>query len=132
MSGLEEMSREELIALTRALLAENAALRERVAILEKENAQLRERMASLERLISRNSGNSGMPPSVDDLLGRTVLKKRAAKNRQAGKRRPGKQPGAEGTALAWSDQIAPKTSPSTSRKGRVRAGPTWARRPIWG
>ncbi|GLW97328.1 hypothetical protein [Microtetraspora sp. NBRC 16547] len=62
MSALEEMSREELIALTRALLAENARLTERVGALEKENAQLRERVVRLERLISRNSGNSGMPP----------------------------------------------------------------------
>ncbi|MEO3874539.1 transposase [Nonomuraea sp. B12E4] len=106
MSGLEEMPREELIALTRALLVENAALRERVAILEKQNAELRERAARLERLISRNSGNSGMPPSVDDLPGRTAPKKRAAKSGQAGKRGPGKQPGAEGTALAWSDRVA--------------------------
>ncbi|MFI0425214.1 DUF6444 domain-containing protein [Spongiactinospora sp. 9N601] len=106
MSGLEEMSREELIALTRALLVENATLRERVAVLEKENAGLRERVARLERLISRNSGNSGMPPSADDLPGRTAPGKRAAKRGQVGKRRPGKQPGAEGRALAWSDQVS--------------------------
>ncbi|MEV6987578.1 hypothetical protein AB0M95_40855 [Sphaerisporangium sp. NPDC051017] len=52
MPGLEEMSREELIALARALA-------ERTVILEKENAALRERVARLERLISRNSDNSG-------------------------------------------------------------------------
>src|SRR5687767_10021688 len=104
------MSREELIALTRALMADNAALRERVALLEQENAQLRaenaelrERVARLERLISRNSGNSGMPPSADDLPGRTKPKDRSADGSKAGKRRPGKQPGADGMALAWSD-----------------------------
>ncbi|MBF8189790.1 hypothetical protein ITP53_29480, partial [Nonomuraea sp. K274] len=111
MSGLEEMSREELIALTRALMAENGALRARVAVLEEENAQLRtenaelrERVARLERLLSRNSGNSGMPPSADDLPGRKRPKDRTAGN--TGRRRPGKQPGAEGKALAWSDEVA--------------------------
>ncbi|GAA2401188.1 IS66 family transposase [Nonomuraea africana] len=90
MSGLEELSREELIALTRALMAENAALRERVA--------------KLERLVSRISGNSGMPPSVDDLPGRKQPKERKADG--PGRRRQGKQPGAQGKALAWSDEVA--------------------------
>lgn len=103
MSGLEEMSREELIALTRALMAENAALRAEVAELRAENAELRERVAKLERLVSRNSGNSGMPPSVDDLPGRKQPKDRKT---GGGRRRPGKQPGAEGKALAWSDEVA--------------------------
>ncbi|MEV6157789.1 DUF6444 domain-containing protein [Nonomuraea sp. NPDC052129] len=101
---MEELSREELIALTRALMAENAALKAEVAELRAENAALRERVAKLERIISRNSGNSGMPPSVDDLLGR-----RRPKDRMPGSsagRRPGKQPGAEGKALAWSDEVA--------------------------
>ncbi|MGW0807379.1 DUF6444 domain-containing protein [Nonomuraea sp. NPDC002799] len=84
MSGLEEMSREELIALTRALMAENAALKAEVA-------QLRERVVKLERLVSRNSGDSGMPPSVDDLPGRGQPKDRTS---GGGRRRPGKQPGA--------------------------------------
>jgi hypothetical protein len=101
VSGLEEMSREELIALSRALLAENARLAERVAVLEKENAELRERVARLERLISRNSGNSGMPPANDDLPGKAQPK---AKPACGGKRRPGKQPGAPGTTLAWADE----------------------------
>ena len=103
MSGLEEMSREELIALTRALVAENAVLRAEVAELRAENAALRERVAKLERLVSRNSGNSGMPPSVDDLPGRKQPKDRVS---GGGRRRPGKQPGAEGKALAWSDDVA--------------------------
>ncbi|MFE3454966.1 transposase [Nonomuraea sp. NPDC059194] len=103
MSGLEEMSREELIALTRALMAENAALKAEVAELRAENAALRERVAMLERLVSRNSGNSGMPPSVDDLPGRKQPKDRASGR---GERRPGKQPGTRGKALAWSDEVA--------------------------
>jgi hypothetical protein len=102
VSGLEEMSREELIALTRGLLAENARLSERVALLEAENAALGERVARLERLVSRNSGNSGMPPSSDDLPGRQGPK---AGPKRAGKRGPGKRPGAPGAHLAWSDEV---------------------------
>jgi hypothetical protein len=59
-----------------ALRAENARLREtverqrmlledkdaKIAGLEAGNAELEERVARLERLISRNSGNSSMPP----------------------------------------------------------------------
>jgi transposase len=101
VSGLEEMSREQLIALTRVLLAENARLTERVAVLEKENAELRERVARLERLISRNSGNSGMPPAGDDLPGKPRPKDKPAK--AAAGRRRGKQPGTPGTTLAWSN-----------------------------
>ncbi|WP_433519518.1 DUF6444 domain-containing protein [Nonomuraea sp. CA-143628] len=39
------------------------------AVLKAEVTQLRERVAKLERLVSRNSGNSGMPPSADELPG---------------------------------------------------------------
>ena len=45
------------------LQAENAGLKA-------ENAELRERLARLERLVSRNSGNSSMAPSGDDLPGK--------------------------------------------------------------
>ncbi|MGN9847319.1 hypothetical protein ACTMTI_55540 [Nonomuraea sp. H19] len=68
MSGLEEWSREELIALAG-----------RVGALEKENGELRERVARLERLISRNGGNSGMSSSGDDLLGKPQPKAKPAK-----------------------------------------------------
>ena len=46
-------SREELIALIQALLADNAALKARVA--------------ELERRLGMNSSNSGKPPSSDGL-----------------------------------------------------------------
>src|SRR6266511_3858868 len=60
--------------------------------LRAENAELRVR---LERLVSRNSGNSSMPPSTDDLPGRTppAGQPRAG---AGGKRKRGKQPGAPG------------------------------------
>jgi len=87
------------------LRAENAQLRESVKRLQMltqdkdaKIAELEEQVARLERLISRNSVNSSMPPSSDDLPGK---KQPAPKPPRGGKRRPGKQPGAPGAFLAW-------------------------------
>jgi transposase len=87
------------------LRAENARLRERVGqlrmLVEDKDAKiaaLEERVARLERLISRNSGNSSMPPSTDDLLGKKPPERRP---RRGGGRKPGKQPGSPGAYLAW-------------------------------
>ena len=59
--------------------------------------RLGERVARLERLISRNSGNSSMPPSTDDLPGKKPPERRAAAGRrpQAGQAagRAGRVPG---------------------------------------
>ncbi|HUZ56039.1 MAG TPA: DUF6444 domain-containing protein [Streptosporangiaceae bacterium] len=93
MAGYEPLSRAELLSL----LAERDS---RIAQLEAENAGLARRVAVLERLISRNSGNSSMPPSADDQPGRTAPREKP--RRGSGKRKPGKQPGAPG-ALAWSE-----------------------------
>jgi transposase len=100
VSGLEEMYREELIALTRALLAENVALRAELAELRAENAriraenaELRERVAKLERRVSRNSGNSGMPPSLDDAPGKKQPKDRATRSDGGSGRPPGQTAG---------------------------------------
>jgi len=82
----ERLSRDELLGL----LAERDQL----------IAGLQERVARLERLISRNSGNSSMPPSADDLAGRKPPRDKP--RRGDGKRKPGKQPGAPGSHLAWS------------------------------
>ena len=66
------------------LRAENAGLREaneRLRLLNEDKdaviAELRERVARLERLVSRNSGNSSMPPSTDDLPGKKPPERRA-------------------------------------------------------
>jgi hypothetical protein len=90
-----------------ALRAENARLRqanERLRVLLEDKdakiAELEERVARLKRLISRNSGNSSMPPSSDDLPGKKPPER---KPRRGGGRRPGKQPGAPGAYLAWND-----------------------------
>jgi transposase len=98
-----------------ALRAENGRLREanerlrmlveekdaQIAALMTQNAELAERVARLERLMSRNSGNSSMPPSTDDLPGKKPPERKA---RGGGGRKPGKQPGAPGAYLAWREQ----------------------------
>ena len=90
------------------LRAENARLRmlledkdAQIAALKTQNAELAERVARLERLISRNSGNSSMPPSTDDLPGKKPPERAA---RRGGGRKPGKQPGVPGAHLAWRER----------------------------
>lgn len=62
------------------------------------NAALEQRVLVLERQVSRNSGNSSMPPSSDDLPGRSKPEPRRAKSSGRGR---GKQKGARGSALSW-------------------------------
>jgi transposase len=88
----------QLIAV---LAAQNAVLAARVAELETANAELSARVERLERAASRNSGNSSLPPSMDDQPGR-IPPPGQPQRRQRGKRKPGKQPGAPGSHLAWS------------------------------
>jgi transposase len=77
----------------------------RIAALEADIAGLRDQVARLERALSRNSGNSSMPPSGDDLPGRRPPRKerRAAQREAAKKRKRGKQPGAPGSAMSWAE-----------------------------
>jgi transposase len=95
----EQLSREDLLDLLGQrdrLIAEQArAIGELRATVE----ELRATLERLERIVSRNSGNSSMPPSADDLPGRTPP---AKPMRGKGGRRPGKQRGAPGSHLAWS------------------------------
>ena len=72
-----------------------------IADLRARNEELAERVARLERLISRNSENSSMPPSSDDLPGKKPPERKPW--RGGGKRKPGKQPGAPGAYLSWND-----------------------------
>jgi transposase len=115
-------SRDALIVLQGQLIAmlaaQNATLAERAGELE-------ERLARLERAASRNSGNSSLPPSLDDQPGRTPP---AGGPRRGGQRRrnPGKQPGAPGSYLAWSkdpDRAVPRFP-----RGRACAARTWPAR----
>jgi transposase len=88
----EQLARDELIGL---LVARD----ERIIELERRNDELAERLARLEHLLTRNSGNSSMPPSRDEDPGHTppVVKPKSG----AGKRKKGKQKGAAGANLSW-------------------------------
>ena len=89
------MSREQLLTFVGEQAKQIAALRAM-------NTELATRLARVEHLLSRNSGNSSMPPSMDGDLGRTAP---AVKKRRGGPKRPkGKQPGAPGANLAWLDK----------------------------
>ena len=98
MSALEDLSREELIALARAQVERIAEQDARIAELVEANQQLAHRLARLEHLLSRNSQNSSLPPSRDDDAGRTPAKPSSG---GASRRSRGKQPGAPGSNLAW-------------------------------
>jgi hypothetical protein len=86
------------------LRAQNARLRmlpedkdAQIAALKTPNAGLAERGRGRGRLISRNPGNSPVPPGTDDLPGKKPPERRPRR----GGRRPGGQPGAPGAYLAW-------------------------------
>jgi transposase len=76
------------------IAAQAAAIEELTAA----NTRLAERVAQLERMVGRNSGNSSMPPSSDDLPGKIRPAPRPVKG--SGRRR-GKQKGAPGSFLPW-------------------------------
>ena len=80
MSGSEQPSREELLAL--------------IAAQARTIEQLQAEIVELKRRLGRNSTNSSQPPSAD---GPAAVPSRAAHRRSA--RRPGKQPVAGGSAL---------------------------------
>jgi hypothetical protein len=83
--------------------AEVTGLRGQVAAQDGELTELKDRIARLERAVSRNSGNSSMPPGGDDTPGRKPPRKqrRQAERDAAKKRNRGKQPGAPGAAMTW-------------------------------
>jgi transposase len=63
-------------------------------------AALREQVARLERAVSRNSGNSSMPPSGDGTPGHVPPKKKQQPRPAGGKHGRGKQPGTPGAAMS--------------------------------
>jgi transposase len=95
-------SLEELVALVASQAAVIEELRIEVAALGEENQRLRAENEQLKRRLSRNSGNSSMPSSTDDQPGKTAPKPRG---KAGGGRSRGKQRGAPGSALAWSDHL---------------------------
>jgi transposase len=96
VAGLEEFSREELIALVMAQA--------------RQIEELRAEVAELKRQAGRNSQNSSTPPSADGLA-----KPPPRSMRVRSGRRPGKQDGAAGFHLA---QVA-------EPDGRVKHFPVW-------
>ena len=96
------MSREERIALLAERDARLAARAEQIVAQARRIEELEARLARLEHLLSRNSGNSSMPPSKDDDPGKTPP---AVKPKRRGgvTRKRGKQPGAPGAYLAWTE-----------------------------
>jgi hypothetical protein len=90
------MSRDELIVVVRRQAGQIAELMET-------NEALAGKLARLEHLLSRNSGNSSSPPSRDDDPGKPALPKKNKRDRGGPQRSRGKQPGAPGTHLAWTE-----------------------------
>src|SRR5260370_9325590 len=92
-------ARDEEIAQLREQLAardaEVTGLRGQVAAQDGELAELKDRVARLERAVSRNSGNSSMPPSGDDTPGRKPPRKQRRASGRAGAEKPrgGTHPG---------------------------------------
>lgn len=109
MTDSASPSLEELVALVASqagvieeLRIEVAGLRAENVSLREENQRLRAENEQLKRRLSRNSGNSSMPSSTDDLPGKMPPKPRG---KAGGGRSRGKQRGAPGSALAWSDRL---------------------------
>ena len=92
-------------------------------MIEAQAAAISELQARVERLVSRNSGNSSFPPSMDAQPGR---KRPAPRRREGdGKRGPGKQPGAPGAHLAW--RAEPDERVAVRPAGRCGCGADLAR-----
>ncbi len=90
-------ARDVVIAEQARVLEEQAAA---IGELRAGMAALAAEVAELRRRLGRNSGNSSMAPSADDLPGRNPPAPKPKRGR--GGRRPGGQPGAPGSHLAWS------------------------------
>ena len=101
VSAPDDLSREELISLARTQDARIVAQDAQIAELTAVNEVLAARLARVEHLLSRNSSNSSSPPSKDDDPGRTLPAAKKMRDTAVGTR--GKQRGAPGSNLAWSD-----------------------------
>lgn len=97
------MSRDELVELVRRQDTQISAMASQVSELVEANELLAAQLARVEHLLSRNSGNSSMPPSKDDDPGKTAPPAKPQRGGGGRKRKRGKQPGAAGANLAWTD-----------------------------
>jgi transposase len=103
------MSREELVVVVHRLTERITVADQQISAQAGQLAELREanealaaKLARLEHLLSRNSGNSSSPPSRDDDPGKPPPPERQH-GRGGPKRSRGKQPGAPGSHLAWTE-----------------------------
>jgi transposase len=96
--GLEELSRAELMELAVVQHVRIVQLEGRVAEQDRRIEELAGEVDRLRRVTSRNSGNSSLPASKDDEVGRKPAERREPRRSGC---RPGKQGGAQGKALAW-------------------------------
>jgi transposase len=122
----EEMSRDELIVVVRRqagqLAVQDRQINEmagQLAQLMEANAALAGKLARLEHLLSRNSGNSSNPPSKDDDPGKPAPPEKR-RGRGGPARARGKQPGAPGSHLAWTD--TPNAQQDRFPEGRCDCG----------
>jgi transposase len=104
VAGPEELSRDELIVVVWRQAGQITAMAEQLSELMDANEALAGKLARLEHLLSRNSGNSSSAPSKDDDPGKPAPPEKNKRD-QGGrpKRARGKQPGAPGSHLAWTD-----------------------------
>lgn len=114
---MEELNREQLLGVI-------AFQTQTIAQQTQTITKLESKVAELERRLSRNSGNSSLPPSGDDTPGRPTPPRR---ERRAAQRKQGKQPGAPGRNLGWRedpDDTLPHYPQGTCECGSTLAGAT--------
>jgi transposase len=100
----EEMSRDELIVVVRRQAGQIIVQAGQISELMEANEALSGKLARLEHLLSRNSGNSWSPPSRDDDPGKPAPPEKKDKpGKGTPKRARGKQPGAAGSHLPWTE-----------------------------
>jgi transposase len=97
-----------------------AAMAMQMAELRDANGALADRLAKLEHLMSRNSKNSSSPPSKDDDPGKTPPEEISQRRGDGSKRKRGKQPGARGANLSWTE--GPDAQHDRFPKGRCGCG----------
>ena len=124
----EELSREDLVALVHVQAERIAGLEAQVAQLSEANERLAARLAQLEHLLSRNSGNSSMPPSRDDDPGRSAPKPNRFGG--GGGRSRGRQPGRRGRT--WPGGRCPTLGSTGSRPVVAAVVLIWPWGGIWG
>src|SRR4051812_42641461 len=90
-----------------------------LAELMEANEALAAKLARLEHLLSRNSGNSSNPPSQDDGPGKPTPPEKKPRRGSGPARARGKQPGAPGSHLAWTDTPEPLGGPFPDRPLRL-------------